>query len=171
MLRRKWTARSKVGQVSNENQVASELTDAFVTASRALVGIAVRSIESAPTRVTVPQHRVLVLLGAEGGLTVGDIAEMAGVNQSNASRLCDRLQKLGLVQRRGAPEDGRVVRVSLTRAGKEVLDVVTEHRRREVAAVLDRVPARRAKSIIAALRTFNDAAHERDDHVWAVASW
>ena len=37
-----------------------ELAATFVTASRALVGIAIRSIEAAPVAVTVPQHRVLV---------------------------------------------------------------------------------------------------------------
>jgi len=146
-----------------------ELTDLFVTASRALVGIAIRSIEAASVPVTVPQHRVLVLLAAEGEMTVGEIAELAGVNQSSASRLCDRLQKLGLVRRRRGAEDGRVVRVGLTEEGKRVVDSVTEVRRREVGRVLARLHVDNAHAVVAALITFNDAAHEREERNWTFA--
>ena len=157
--------------MAHELEVDQRLVDAFVTASRALVGIAVRSIASAPAPVTVSQHRVMVLLAAEGDLSVGQIAELSGVNQSNASRLCDRLQKLGLVARSRAAEDGRLVRVSLTEAGQQLLEVVTEQRRREVAAVLGRMPEPAVTDAMAALQQFNDAAHERDDRSWAFHAW
>jgi len=152
-------------------EVDRDLVDAFVTASRALVGIAVRSVGSAPTPVTVSQHRVLVLLAARGDLAVGEIAELSGVNQSNASRLVDRLQKLGLVARSRAAEDGRLVRVSLTEPGQQLLDVVTEQRRQEVAAVLGRLPGPEVEKVVAALQQFNDAASEPDDSSWARHSW
>ncbi len=147
-----------------------DLADAFVTASRALVGIAIRSVEAAEVPVTVPQHRVLVLLAAEGDLTVGDIASLLGVNQSNASRICDRLQNLRLVRRQRATEDGRVVRVSLTVTGKQIVDAVTRARRLEVEEVLAHLTLPDVRRLVAALEAFNDAAHERDDHHWRLAS-
>jgi DNA-binding MarR family transcriptional regulator len=143
-----------------------ELAELFVTASRALVGVAIRSIEASPVPVTVPQHRVLVLLAAEGAMTVGEIAHLAGVNQSNASRLCDRLQKLGLVERQRGSDDGRVVRVSLTQEGKRTVDAVTAVRRREVGQVLARLSIDDAHNMVSALVAFNDAAGERDHHTW-----
>ena len=72
-----------------------ELTDAFVTASRALVGIAVHSVGAAPVEITVAQFRLLVLVAPEEKRTIGDIAELLGVNQSNASRHCDRGDPIG----------------------------------------------------------------------------
>ncbi len=139
------------------------LTEALVGASRELVGMAVRSIASAPVPVTVPQYRVLVLLATQGALTVGEIAELAGVNQSNASRLCDRLQKLDLVRRQRVSEDGRAVRVSLTDEGARVVDSVTEERRREVSAVVARMSNIDAQAVVTALVAFSEAAQQRED--------
>jgi DNA-binding MarR family transcriptional regulator len=140
-----------------------ELTEALVGASRELVGIAVRSIAAAPVPVTVPQYRVLVLLATRGAMTVGEIADLIGVNQSNASRLCDRLQRLDLVQRQRVSEDGRAVRVSLTDQGARIVDSVTEERRREVSAVVARMPGADAQAVVSALSAFSEAAQMRDD--------
>src|SRR3954447_594042 len=93
-----------------------ELADTFVTASRALVGIAIRSIEAAPVAVTVVQHRVLVLLAADGPQAIGSLAQQLGVNPSNATRICDRLQRLELVHRTRPAHDGRAVHVTITAA-------------------------------------------------------
>jgi DNA-binding MarR family transcriptional regulator len=149
---------------------AEELAEAFVTASRALVGIAVHSIGSAPVDITVAQFRLLVLV-ATGDRTVGDIAQRLGVNQSNASRHCDRLQRLGLLERRRSATDGRVVHVRLTPAGEELVDAVTRQRRADVRRVLDRLPLADSTAALDALRAFNDAASELVDDRWAAQHW
>ena len=148
-----------------------EMADAFVTASRALISLAVRSIDDAPVDITVAQHRVLVLLAARGDLTVGDIAEGLGVNPSNATRYCDRLQRLALIDRARSPQDGRVVLISLTATGRDLVMDVTERRRIEVARVLDRMTAAETASVLNALHAFNRAAGELDDRDWASALW
>jgi DNA-binding MarR family transcriptional regulator len=149
---------------------AEELAEAFVTASRALVGIAVHSIGSAPVDITVAQFRLLVLV-ATGDRTVGDIAQRLGVNQSNASRHCDRLQRLGLLERRRSATDGRVVHVRLTPAGEDLVDAVTRQRRADVRRVLDRLPLADSTAALDALRAFNDAASELVDDRWAAQHW
>jgi DNA-binding MarR family transcriptional regulator len=148
-----------------------ELADAFVTASRALISLAVRSIDDAPQEVTVAQHRVLVLLAARGDLTIGAIAEGLGVNPSNATRYCDRLQRLELLTRTRSPADGRVVLVSLTKAGKALVGDVTRRRRAEVEKVLARMTAADTAGMLDALRAFNRAADELEDRDWASALW
>jgi len=145
-----------------------ELTDAFVTAARALVAVAVRSINSSPVDVTVPQHRVLVLLASRGEQSVGALAEHLGVNASNASRVCDRLQRLGLVARHRSDSDARSVKVALTDEGAEVLRVVDEHRHQEVRRILSNVGADTAGVALEALRAFNAAADEVADDDWIV---
>jgi DNA-binding MarR family transcriptional regulator len=150
---------------------SDDLADAFLTASRALIGLAVRSIEAAPVDVTVAQHRVLVLLAARGDLTIGDLADGLGVNPSNATRYCDRLQRLGLVHRARSLEDGRVVRVGLTQEGHALVTAVTERRRQEVDEVLERMTGPDAIRVVAALRAFNRAAGEVEDRDWAATFW
>jgi DNA-binding MarR family transcriptional regulator len=145
------------------------LTDGFLTAARALVAVAVRSLGASPVEVTLPQHRVLVLLASRGEQSVGALAEQLGVNASNASRLCDRLQRTGLVARRRSPRDARSVEVALTDAGVEVLRVVGEHRRDEVRRVLTAMDTADARTVVDALRRFNAAAHELADGDWVLA--
>jgi DNA-binding MarR family transcriptional regulator len=148
-----------------------ELAAAFVTASRALVGIAIRSVEAAPVPVTVPQHRVLVLLAANGPQVIGTLAQQLGVNPSNATRVCDRLQRLDLVSRSRSDSDGRAVHVTITPAGRRLVDAVTAHRRREVSAVLRELSHEQVETVVAALTAFTQAAHERADAEWAGITW
>ncbi|WP_344341640.1 hypothetical protein, partial [Streptomyces rhizosphaericus] len=61
-----------------------EVVDEFITAGRALVALAVRSINAAPVEVTLVQHRVLVLLASRGEQSVNALADELGVNASNA---------------------------------------------------------------------------------------
>jgi len=150
---------------------SDDLADAFLTASRALIGLAVRSIEAAPVDVTVAQHRVLVLLAARGELTIGDLADGLGVNPSNATRYCDRLQRLELVHRARSVEDGRMVQVGLTQEGQALVTAVTERRRQEVDEVLERMTGPDAIRVVAALRAFNRAAGEVEDRDWAARFW
>ena len=150
---------------------SDDLADAFLTASRALIGLAVRSIEAAPVDVTVAQHRVLVLLAARGDLSIGDLADGLGVNPSNATRYCDRLQRLGLVHRARSVDDGRMVQVGLTQEGHALVTAVTERRRQEVDEVLERMTGPDAIRVVAALRAFNRAAGEVEDRDWAASLW
>ena len=147
-----------------------ELADAFVTASRALVGVAVHSVSAAPVDVTVTQFRLLVLV-ADGGRSIGDIADHLGVNQSNASRHCDRLQRLGLVTRQGLEADARVVVMGLTDRGQEVVDTVMERRRDDVRRLLGAIAPVQARSLVGALEAFNRAAHELDEAPWMRDPW
>jgi DNA-binding MarR family transcriptional regulator len=145
------------------------LTEALITTSRALVALAVRSVAAAPVEVTVPQHRVLVLLAARGEQPVGALAEQLGVNASNATRVCDRLQRLGLVTRRRSTTDARSVGVALTEEGAEVLRGVRQHRQAEVRRVLAALELEDARATVEALRRFNDAAQEVADSDWALS--
>jgi DNA-binding MarR family transcriptional regulator len=92
---------------------------------------------------------------------------MLGVNQSNASRVVDRLQRLDLVGRQRGTQDGRVVQVALTTKGLQVVEAVMARRHAEVAEVLARLPASRARQMVAALEAFNEAAHERGESAWS----
>jgi len=146
--------------------MARTSVDAVLTASRALVGVAARSLAETEDTVTLVQYRALVLLASQGDINVGNLAEALGVHQSTASRLCDRLVARGLVDRDLAPDNRREVVVSLTNAGEDLIHTVTARRRAEIEEVLARVKPKDRAAITSALLLFADAAGEAPDDAW-----
>jgi DNA-binding MarR family transcriptional regulator len=137
-----------------------EEIDAIMLAVQALVGVAAQSVTEVEDRVTVPQLRVLVLVASRGTMNLNTLAEAMGVHPSNASRACDRLVAGGLLRRRESSLDRRNLVLELTDEGRQLIEVLVEHRRAAIATVLERVPASRRRSVARALGTFGQAAGE-----------
>ncbi len=70
--------------------------------------------------VTVPQKRVIQLLGSAGPLGVKELAARMGVTVGTSSVLADRLQEAGLITRGPNPNDKRKKVLSLTAQGRAV---------------------------------------------------
>jgi DNA-binding MarR family transcriptional regulator len=67
-------------------------------------------------------YDVLVQLQEAGGkLRMQQLAARLLVNKSSLTRVCDRMEELGLVERRSASDDLRGVVAVLTRDGRETL--------------------------------------------------
>jgi DNA-binding MarR family transcriptional regulator len=139
---------------------SSEQVDAVVRASRALVGIAAAAIAAVDATVTVPQLRVLVLLDTRGPLNLAGLAAALGVNPSNASRICERLIRAGFVDRQESPDDRRNITLSLTEAGRRLINKVTRHRRAAITRVLRDMDPDDRELLKAALDRFATAAGE-----------
>jgi DNA-binding MarR family transcriptional regulator len=132
-------------------------------ASRALVGIAAASMSGIDEVVTVPQFRVLVIIFSRGPSNLAAVAEELEVNPSNASRICDRLIKAGLLQRRESSVDRRQVTLTLTPKGRQLVEKVTRRRRSAIERVLHDMPAAERDILAAALAAFAEAAGESTD--------
>lgn len=150
--------------------VGEEVLDAALTASRALVGLAARSLAETEEEVTLPQYRMLVVLGTRGPRPVSLLASALGVAAPTATRMCDRLVRKGLVARRSNAHDRRQVLLSLTASGQQLLDVVTSRRRAEIASLLEQIPRERHATLVEGFRLFADAAGELAEADWA-AGW
>lgn len=155
------------GEQQIDEQIDDDLVDAFLNASRALVGVAVRSLAAGDSDLTLPQHRALVLLTLRGPQRVRDLADLLGVNSSTATRHCDRLQRRGLVSRERSADDGRAVCVSVTDVGRRVVEQVTNARRGQISAILRTMPVPSRAPLLAALRGFADAAGEGPEQSWS----
>lgn len=143
-----------------------EVVDAIVTASRAMIAVAVRSLSGLAEDITIAQYRTLVVLASRGPQKLVDLAGQVGVAPSTAGRMCDRLVRRGLVTRRRASDDRRVVRISLTPAGRDVVDEATRQRRAVIAEILAVLPAGERRDVAKALRAFARAAGEIPDDEW-----
>ncbi|MCW0212535.1 MAG: MarR family transcriptional regulator [Pseudonocardia sp.] len=146
----------------------SELVDAVMSASRALVAVAARSIADVDEDVTLPQYRALIVLAQHGARRPVDLADALDVSPSSATRMCDRLVVKGLVERDRTGEDRREVRVSLSPRGRTLVEEVTRRRRAELARLLRGMLPDARLQVAEALRAFAAAAGEVPDPEWAM---
>ena len=90
--------------------------------------------------VTMPQAKLLYLLGLTGELHMSELVARLGTSPATVSGLVERLVDHGLATRRDDPTDRRQVLVGLTPAGAEFLGRFRElnaRQLRELLAVLD----------------------------------
>jgi DNA-binding MarR family transcriptional regulator len=75
----------------------------------------------------------------EGGLRLGELAEIEGVSAPSLTRIVNALDELGLVDRAPDPLDGRAQRVALTESGAAMIATGQDSRvsalRRRVAGL------------------------------------
>lgn len=110
--------------------------------------------------LTPAQYNVLrILRGAgEGGLNASDIAGRMISRDPDVTRLVDRLEKRGLVDRWRCSHDRRVVWTRLSQAGRELIDPLDEpldalHRR-----LLSHMPPEKLQTLITLLEEARDGA-------------
>ncbi|PZQ23012.1 MAG: MarR family transcriptional regulator [Sphingopyxis macrogoltabida] len=72
--------------------------------------------------ITAVQSRVLTYVLRQPGIRQGPLAELIEVEPITLSRLIDRLEEAGLVERRADPTDRRAWRLHLTAAAEPLLD-------------------------------------------------
>ena len=149
----------------NSSGVSADQVEAVLRASRALVGITAASIAEVDDVVTVPQLRVMMMLATRGPLNLGGVAAGLGVAPSNASRICDRLLKLGMVDRRDDPADRRQLELTLTTDGSALIGRVIRHRRTAIRRILRKMAPTQRDQLAATLDDFATAAGEPvDEH-------
>jgi DNA-binding MarR family transcriptional regulator len=141
-------------------RVAVKAADATLLVSRALLGVVARSVSSALEFVTLPQFRVLVVLSSTGPIRMGALAERVRANQSTFSRSMDKIVAGGWAERSASPDNRREVLISLTAAGRALVDEVTERRHNEISTILERLSLSEQDSVRAALELFAIAAGE-----------
>jgi DNA-binding MarR family transcriptional regulator len=90
-------------------------------------------------------------LDRSGDHRLSDLAAAEGVTQPAMTQLVSRLERDGLATRGGDPADGRVVVVSITGAGREVVRARRAGRVARMAELLPALPPDDRAAIVAAL--------------------
>lgn len=72
--------------------------------------------------ITYPQFMLMKLLQSKQPITVGELVKLLGIDQGNGSNMCKKLEKKGWVLRQRNPYDERVVLLSLTAQGEDILN-------------------------------------------------
>jgi DNA-binding MarR family transcriptional regulator len=93
--------------------------DAFVQAVRRARGA---SSQEHGRDLTLSQYGLLQPLADSEGARVRELADQAGIAPSTATRILDALERRGIVDRSTTDGDRRGVSITLTPAGRQVLD-------------------------------------------------
>ncbi len=141
-----------------------EPTASLMELSKLITAVVAHSLALVDPTVTVPQLRVLVMVGSQGPVNVSTVAAALGVNPSNASRTCDRLVAAGLLDRREAEADRRNVALTVTRSGQELIDSLLGHRRTFFDAVVSEMGDADRQRLTRALGAFTEAVRRAGAH-------
>ncbi|MEU6100679.1 MarR family winged helix-turn-helix transcriptional regulator [Streptomyces flaveolus] len=112
--------------------LALEIADAV----EALTHLWTVAAQGASLRLSPHQLRALRVLESEPGLNLTALAERMEMGLPTASRLCDRIEAAGLLERVLHPHKRREVQLRLTGHGRQMLDEVALLRAHALAAVL-----------------------------------
>ncbi len=135
------------------------------------MAIAASSIAGVTDVVTVPQFRVLVMVYTRGPMNLAAVAEDLNVNPSNASRTCDKLIRANFLDRVVSEQDRRNIVLSLTTAGRRLVEKVTARRRSAIEKVLRAMSPGQRDVLAGALAEFARAAGEPVDDKALVLLW
>lgn len=122
--------------------------------------------QHADAGLSLSLQSALVSIEQHGPLPLGELARHERIAPATVTKIVGRLVTEGLVRRLPDPDDGRVVRVAITPAGRHRLD---ESRRRRTAWLATRLARPDAPSadalrttldVLEALARPDDAAHE-----------
>ncbi|MCT4351518.1 MarR family transcriptional regulator [Streptomyces sp. Je 1-79] len=109
------------------------------------------------TPVSASQLRVLYSLDREEGINLRALGELLGSAPPSVSRMCDRLEALGFVQRLPSPVSRRQLELHLTVRGKAYLKDLRAQREDALLAVIATMPPTARRALLRGLTGFQDA--------------
>ncbi|MFC9684978.1 MarR family transcriptional regulator [Streptomyces sp. NPDC056948] len=107
------------------------------------------------------QLRVLLILEHHEGINLRTLADSLASTPPSTSRLCDRLQATGFVERVVSPVDRREVCLRLSSRGRTFLADLRVRREQALRDVLDQMPAAKRVALLQGLEAFCDVAAAR----------
>ncbi|MGW7099520.1 MarR family winged helix-turn-helix transcriptional regulator [Streptomyces sp. NPDC054838] len=135
---------------------------ALSTVSQLLDVLWARGQEAVATGSVPPsQLRALFVIEGNQGSNLRALSEALGSRPSAVSRLCDRLEAVGLLHRTASAHSAREIELHLTRSGQDTLDQIRAFRRREVTGVLAAMTPGQLAALAEGLAAFEDAAGTR----------
>ncbi|MFJ9342171.1 MarR family winged helix-turn-helix transcriptional regulator [Streptomyces sp. NPDC101733] len=110
-----------------------------------------------PPYVPVSQLRVMYIVEGEGGIRMRDLTRLLSAAPPSVSRLVDRLQALGFIERLPSPDNGREVMLALTGEGREHLARIRECRDELLVQTLADMPFHQRTALAEGLAGLEEA--------------
>ena len=104
------------------------------------------------------QAAILRVLVSSEGARLTDLAALSGITPSAMTRVLEKLEARGLVERvRGAHDDGRAAMVRITTAGRRTRKLLDGLMRSRTTTIMGAIPQKRRAQVLNALELLNNA--------------
>ncbi|MEY2225655.1 MarR family winged helix-turn-helix transcriptional regulator [Streptomyces sp. BF23-19] len=114
--------------------------------------------DGAVPAVSPSQMRALIAVEGAEGINLRALGAVLGSRPPSVTRLCDRLEALGLLTRSPHPSSRREVELRLTPRGRALLEERRAIRARAFSAVLARMAPEAVDVLVTGLAAFREAA-------------
>ncbi len=111
--------------------------------------------EAGDKQLTVSQLKLLKLTSLPGGHTISEVAAFLGVSKAAASKAVDKLARRMLLRRSEGERDRRTIFLSLTGAGRRLLDAYDLAARKKLAAVFGQFSCEELRQVVNLLDRFS----------------
>ncbi|MER7645722.1 MULTISPECIES: MarR family winged helix-turn-helix transcriptional regulator [Streptomyces] len=136
-----------------------QVTEATLAASELLEVLWGRGQETARSaQVSPSQLRALLVIEDHEGTNLRALADALGSRPPAVSRLCDRLEAMGLAERCPSATSRREVELRLSLRGRAFLEEYRAARKSEVAAIVARMDPAQVADLASGLAAFHRAA-------------
>src|ERR1035438_7837588 len=100
------------------------------------------------------QTAILRVLVASEGARLTDLAALSGITPSAMTRVLEKLEARGLVERvRGTHTDGRAAMVRITAAGRRTRKLLDQLMRQRTHQIIDSIPDKQRSQVLKSLQT------------------
>ncbi|MFD3411217.1 MarR family winged helix-turn-helix transcriptional regulator [Streptomyces cyaneofuscatus] len=123
------------------------------------------------TSTTAPsstsQLRLMYVVDREDGIRMRTVCQRLASAPPTVTRMCDRLQAIGFLERVAHPDNGREVALQLTPTGKAHLQRIRDQRDTMLHQAIDNMTPTERRALatgLAGLQSQLDAAHGEEHH-------
>ncbi|MEU8841543.1 MarR family transcriptional regulator [Streptomyces roseus] len=149
------------GIVHEATQSASSITE--------LLDVMWEYARNSTAEATVPgsasQLRLMYVVDRQDGIRMRTVCQQLASAPPTVTRMCDRLQAIGFLERMASPDSGREVALRLTTAGKRHLQRIREQRDSMLHRAINNMPPSERRALakgLAGLTAQLDATDEED---------
>ena len=109
-----------------------------------------------------PEYRTLCRASDQSQCSMQGISQDLGVTKSGATRIVDRLETKGYVERKRSPEDGRVCCIEVTPSGRMLIKDLSRENENRIDKIMSKIEPPMQEVIRAALKSFVHALQGED---------
>ena len=114
-------------------------------------------------RISGSQLWALALVAEAPGIRVSELAERLSIHQSTASNLIDLLVRKKLMSKRRSRTDNRIVKLYVTEAGKEIVELAPKPLRGILPDALEQLPPEKLELLNLCLGDLLEVMEARDE--------
>lgn len=142
------------------NEFAKEISVLMPRLLRAFLARQSRMIRKSGD-ITVPQIAILHLLKDTAKCKMTEIAKFLHVTTSAATGTVDRMVRVGLLKRVGAPRDRRIINIKLTPKGKRTIDIIFKERQKMMIEIFRHFNAKEREAYLHTVKKMHDVLLRR----------